>query len=45
MKPDDELLELMKGLHIPVYGDINYERKVLNTRKGNLVDPVELYVE
>ena len=24
MKPVDELLDLMKGLHIPIYGDINY---------------------
>lgn len=33
MKPDDaELLELMKGLHIPQYGDVNFVRGVIKTR-------------
>jgi hypothetical protein len=26
MKPADEYMELCKGLHIPQYGDVNFER-------------------
>ena len=38
-------MELLNGLHIPLYGDVNFVRKVINTKRGNMVDPVDLYVE
>ena len=31
MKPPEELLELVVGLKIPEYGDMNYEKQVIET--------------
>lgn len=44
MQPAEEYKELMDGLAIPIYGDINYERKVITTRTGTMMDPIDLYI-
>jgi hypothetical protein len=44
LKPEEELDELCKGLHIPQYGDVNFERKTITTKKGTMMDPVDMYI-
>lgn len=45
LKPTQRLHELVKNMHVPLYGDVDYERKILATKRGNSLDPADLYVQ
>ena len=44
MNTPKELLKLVEELKIPQYGDMNYDKQVIKTTQGAIVDPVDLYI-
>ena len=45
LEPNKDFKKLMDGIFIPQYGDMVYKRQVHKTKRGTLIDPVNLYFE